>query len=100
MPRPHDVLDVDQCDYDLVRDDDFVLGAVPGFANVFVGVGWRGTGYKFAPWVGRVLFQLALQGGTVYDISRFDPARFEPPASADRDPREHPATEDEEGSTR
>ena len=30
-------------------------GAIPGFANAFVGVGWRGTGYKFAPWVGRVL---------------------------------------------
>jgi glycine/D-amino acid oxidase-like deaminating enzyme len=72
-----DVDDVDQCDYDLVADDDFVLGAVPGFANAFVGVGWRGTGYKFAPWVGRVLAGCALQGGTVYDIDRFDPARFE-----------------------
>jgi glycine/D-amino acid oxidase-like deaminating enzyme len=71
-----DVLDVDQCDYDLVADDDFVLGAVPDVPNVYVGVGWRGTGYKFAPWVGRVLFQLALQGGTVYDVSRFNPARF------------------------
>jgi glycine/D-amino acid oxidase-like deaminating enzyme len=71
-----DVLDVDQCDYDLVADDDFVLGAVPGVDNVHVGVGWRGTGYKFAPWVGRVLHQLALQDGTVYDIARFDPARF------------------------
>lgn len=71
-----EVLDVDQCNYDLVSDDDFVLGAVPGFGNVFVGVGWRGTGYKFAPWVGRVLYQLALQDGTVYDIDRFDPARF------------------------
>ena len=40
------------------------------------GVGWRGTGYKFAPWVGRVLAQLALQQGTVYDIGRFTPARF------------------------
>lgn len=71
-----DVLDVDQCDYDLVADDDFVLGPVPGFDTVFVGVGWRGTGYKFAPWIGRVLFELAQQDGTVYDISRFDPARF------------------------
>jgi sarcosine oxidase len=59
-----DVDDVDQCDYDLVADDDFVLGAVPGFANAFVGVGSRGTGYKFAPWVGRVLAELALQAGT------------------------------------
>jgi glycine/D-amino acid oxidase-like deaminating enzyme len=72
-----DVDDVDQCDYDLVADDEFVLGAVPGFTNAFVGVGWRGTGYKFAPWVGRVLAGCALQGGTVYDIGRFDPARFE-----------------------
>ena len=71
-----DVQDVDQCDYDLVADDDFVLGAIPGVANAFVGVGWRGTGYKFAPWVGRVLAGLAVQGASVYDIARFDPGRF------------------------
>jgi len=71
------VEDVDQCDYDLVADDDFVLGAIPGAASAFVGVGWRGTGYKFAPWVGRVLAELAVQAGTVYDIGRFDPARFQ-----------------------
>jgi sarcosine oxidase len=72
-----DVRDVDQCHYDLVADDDFVLGAIPGVPGAFVGVGWRGTGYKFAPWVGRVLAELALQGGTVYDVGRFDPARFQ-----------------------
>ena len=70
------VTDVDGCDYDLVSDDDFVLGPVPGADGVFVGVGWRGTGYKFAPWVGRVLHELARRSGTVYDIRRFDPARF------------------------
>lgn len=72
-----DVEDVDQCDYDLVADDDFVLGPIPGVADAYVGVGWRGTGYKFAPWVGRVLAELALQDGSVYDIDRFDPARFD-----------------------
>jgi sarcosine oxidase len=71
-----DVDDVDQCDYDLVADDEFVLGPVPGFADAFVGVGWRGTGYKFAPWVGRVLAACALRGGSEYDIGRFEPARF------------------------
>jgi sarcosine oxidase len=71
-----DVDDVDGCDYDLVADDDFVLGAVPGVANAFVGVGWRGTGYKFAPWVGRALAALALGERTDTDIDRFDPARF------------------------
>jgi glycine/D-amino acid oxidase-like deaminating enzyme len=71
-----DVTVVDQCHYDLVDDDEFVLGSVPGIDNVFVGVGWRGTGYKFAPWVGRVLADLSLAEGTVYDISRFRPGRF------------------------
>jgi glycine/D-amino acid oxidase-like deaminating enzyme len=66
----------DVCFYDLVADDDFIIGPVPGPASVFTGVGWRGTGYKFAPWAGLVLAQLALQQGTVYDISRFAPGRF------------------------
>ena len=74
--RIEPVDDVDGCDYDLVADDEFVLGAVPGLAGAYVGVGWRGTGYKFAPWVGRVLAELAVDRGTVYDLSRFDPARF------------------------
>ena len=67
---------VDGCSYDLVADDEFILGPVPGADEVFAGVGWRGTGYKFAPWVGRVLAELALQQGTGYDIRRFEPARF------------------------
>lgn len=71
-----DVTDVDQCFYDLVADDNFILGTLPGFSNIHVGVGWRGTGYKYAPFVGRTLMQLALQQGTVYDISRFLPQRF------------------------
>lgn len=86
------VEDVDQCDYDLVADDDFVLGAIPGAANAFVGVGWRGTGYKFAPWIGRVLAELAVSAGTVYDIDRFDPARFEEGASPDDSVAKDPAT--------
>jgi glycine/D-amino acid oxidase-like deaminating enzyme len=67
---------VDTCWYDLVADDEFILGAVPGPDGLYTGVGWRGTGYKFAPWVGLVLAQLALQQGTGYDIRRFSPGRF------------------------
>jgi glycine/D-amino acid oxidase-like deaminating enzyme len=80
--RGADVVDVaeasgaDVCCYDLVADDEFIIGPVPGVPSVFTGVGWRGTGYKFAPWAGRVLAQLALQQGTVYDIRRFSPGRF------------------------
>ncbi len=86
------VQDVDQCDYDLVADDDFVLGAIPSTPNAFVGVGWRGTGYKFAPWVGRVLAELAVQAGTVYDIDRFQPARFQAPTITDAPLAKDPAT--------
>ncbi len=71
-----DVTDVDQCFYDLVEDDNFILGNLAGFPNIAVGVGWRGTGYKYAPWIGRALMQLSLQQGTVYDIGRFAPQRF------------------------
>jgi glycine/D-amino acid oxidase-like deaminating enzyme len=70
------VTGVDGCPYDLVADDDFILGPVPGVEDVFTGAGWRGTGYKFAPWVGLVLAQIALQQGTGYDIHRFAPGRF------------------------
>ncbi|TDT31200.1 NAD(P)/FAD-dependent oxidoreductase [Naumannella halotolerans] len=67
---------VDQCDYDLVADDDFVLGPVPGQPGVWIGVGWRGTGYKFSPWVGRTLARLAAGDRAEDDLTRFDPARF------------------------
>ena len=74
-----DVTEVDQCFYDLVPDDSFILGTLPGFPSIAVGVGWRGTGYKYAPWVGQTLMQLALQEGTVYDIHLFTPQRFVTP---------------------
>lgn len=71
-----DVTEVDQCYYDLVADDNFILGKLPEYDRISVGVGWRGTGYKYAPWVGQTLMQLAFQGGTVYDIARFSTGRF------------------------
>ena len=71
-----DVTEVDQCFYDLVADDNFIMGDIPDFPGVIVGVGWRGTGYKYASWIGRTLMQLTLQGQTVYNISRFSPHRF------------------------
>jgi sarcosine oxidase len=84
MPELHgaEVVDVaaesgvDTCFYDLVADDQFVLGPVPGAEGVYTGVGWRGTGYKFAPWAGLVLAQLATGQGPSSDISRFRPDRF------------------------
>ena len=71
-----DVKDADQCSYDLVADNDFIIGSLPKFKNIYIGTGWNGTGYKFSPLVGKILSQLAIQGQTVYDIARFSPMRF------------------------
>jgi glycine/D-amino acid oxidase-like deaminating enzyme len=74
--RGIDVEGADQCSYDLVADDNFILGAIPGLPGGAVGTGWRGTGYKFAPLIGRTLMELSLETRTVEDISRFAPERF------------------------
>jgi glycine/D-amino acid oxidase-like deaminating enzyme len=74
--RSEPVTDADQCFYDLVADDNFIIGKLPDTENIVVGAGWRGTGYKFAPLIGKILMQLAIQNGTVYDIDRFTPERF------------------------
>ena len=76
--RVVDVEGADQCSYDLVADDNFILGAIPGLPGGAVGAGWRGTGYKFAPLIGRTLMELAFERATALDISRFAPERFEP----------------------
>ncbi|HSW96831.1 MAG TPA: FAD-dependent oxidoreductase [Candidatus Saccharimonadales bacterium] len=74
--REEEVMDADQCSYDLVSDDNFILGKLQNFQHIFIGTGWRGTGYKFAPLIGKILMQLSLQGNTIYDINRFTPNRF------------------------
>lgn len=71
-----DVEGVDQCSYDLVADDNFIVGAIPDVPDVVVGTGWRGTGYKFSPLMGRTLMELALDHRSSVDVSRFTPARF------------------------
>jgi sarcosine oxidase len=75
--RMVDVEGADRCSYDLVADDNFVLGPIPGLPGGAVGTGWRGTGYKFAPLIGRTLMELVFENATVEDISRFAPERFE-----------------------
>jgi glycine/D-amino acid oxidase-like deaminating enzyme len=75
--RVVDVEGADQCSYDLVGDDDFILGPIPDFPGGVVGTGWRGTGYKFAPLIGRTLMELTLDQTTVEDVSRFAPERFQ-----------------------
>lgn len=71
-----DITDVDQCTYDMVEDNQFILGPITALEGVYVAGGFRGTGYKFGPLVGTIMSQLALTGETQYDVARFNPDRF------------------------
>lgn len=62
--------------YQMTLDNEFIVGKFDGYERAFIGAGFCGTGYKFAPVIGKALAQLAFRGNTVYDIRRFNPARF------------------------
>ena len=58
------------CLYTLTPDRDFVIDAVPGHPEVYVGLG-AAHAFKFAPTFGRVLADLATTGGTSSEIAPF-----------------------------
>jgi sarcosine oxidase len=63
-----------RCLYTLTPDRDFVLGPVPGHEAVVVGLG-AAHGFKFAPTLGRLLTDLAVDGRTDTDLAAFRPDR-------------------------
>ncbi|MEK7188808.1 MAG: FAD-dependent oxidoreductase [Patescibacteria group bacterium] len=68
--------DIEKCCYDMTSDNNFIVGKLTNIKNVFVGAGFCGTGFKFAPLIGKVLSELAFNGKTKYDISKLAPERF------------------------
>jgi len=61
---------VKTCLYTLTPDRDFVIDTIPGLPNVCVAIG-AGHAYKFASVIGRILAELALDGGTPSGIADF-----------------------------
>ncbi|MBI4939186.1 MAG: N-methyl-L-tryptophan oxidase [Actinobacteria bacterium] len=74
VPGALDVRTVTTCLYTLTPDRDFVLDRLPGHENVVVGLG-SAHGFKFAPWFGRVLADLATTGTSSTDLSAFSLSR-------------------------
>ena len=64
------------CLYTVTPDGDFILDRLPGVRNIIVVSPCSGHGFKFAPVVGEILGQLAIEGNTRHDISRFRLSRF------------------------
>jgi sarcosine oxidase len=74
VPGAEDVVRVTTCLYTLTPDRDFVADVLPGHESVVVGLG-AAHGFKFAPWFGRVLADLATSGSSSSDVSAFGLSR-------------------------
>jgi sarcosine oxidase len=70
IPGAGEVVRVTTCLYTLTPDRDFVADRVPGHERVVVGLG-AAHGFKFAPWLGGVLADLATTGTTAEDVDGF-----------------------------
>ncbi len=57
-----DVARAETCLYTCTATEDFILDRSPADARIVVGAGFSGHGFKFAPLVGRILAELALDG--------------------------------------
>ncbi len=64
------------CLYTMTPDGDFIIDRLPEAPNVIVASPCSGHGFKFAPVIAEILADLATEGATRHDISRFRIGRF------------------------
>lgn len=64
------------CMYSLTPDTNFVIDRHPDHANVILCGGFSGHGFKFAPVIGEVAADLALDGGSRHQIDFLSLKRF------------------------
>jgi sarcosine oxidase len=66
------------CMYALTPDENFVIDRHPDHANLILCGGFSGHGFKFAPVVGEIGAELALDGGSRHEIEFLSLRRFRP----------------------
>ena len=66
------------CLYSLTPDGNFVIDRHPEHGNVILCGGFSGHGFKFAPVIGEIAAQLALEGGSQHRIDFLSLRRFNP----------------------
>jgi sarcosine oxidase len=64
------------CLYTMAPDGDFILDRLPEHPEIIVASPCSGHGFKFAPLIGEIVADLAIDGTTAHDISRFSLSRF------------------------
>jgi monomeric sarcosine oxidase len=70
------------CLYDMTENSDFVLDRDPERPEIVYGYGFSGHGFKFAPLIGKLLAELALDSKPSFDLERFSiaPSKRRKPA--------------------
>ncbi len=64
------------CMYSMTADHHFIVDKHPRHENVIIGAGFSGHGFKFAPVIGEVLADLAVDGTTMHPVDLFKLDRF------------------------
>ena len=78
MPGAADsVREATVCMYSLSPDEDFIVDRSPIHPNLILCGGFSGHGFKFAPVVGEIATDLALDGGTRHEIDFLSLRRFQ-----------------------
>jgi len=67
-----------RCLYTLTPDKDFIVDCHPRYPQVVIGAGFSGHGFKFTTLMGKMLADIAVEGGTPHDTSLFKVNRFVP----------------------
>jgi sarcosine oxidase len=66
-----EVIEAVSCRYTMTPDEDFILDVHPEHPQIVIASACSGHAFKFAPVIGRILADLAVDGRTGYEIGRF-----------------------------
>ncbi|GAA2425346.1 N-methyl-L-tryptophan oxidase [Streptomyces macrosporus] len=75
LPGVHSTGRGTSCVYTMSRDESFLIGRSREMDGVVYASACSGHGFKFAPGIGEVLAQLAIDGRSTVDVSAFAPER-------------------------
>ena len=70
------LIHADVCLYTVTDDDHFVIDRHPASDRIIIASPCSGHGFKHSAAIGETLVQLALDGGSEFDISGFSLARL------------------------